>query len=223
MLFAIRQAVKLVRERFAPLHTSTSIPVRNRTVPRLEPLEERCVPAVTNLNDAGPGSLRQAILDANARGATSISFAPGLGGTINLASDLPTFNVNIFIGAPAGNVITVNGGGQFRPFDAAAGTDDEIDNLNISQGEAGIGGGVLNSGTLKLSNCLVTLNHATSGGGIFNAGTLEIYGGQVTSNNAQDGAGIYNTLTGSLTVGTTVTVNTASHWGGVAFTTMGVR
>jgi hypothetical protein len=40
--------------------------------PRLERLEDRCLPStVTNLNDAGPGSLRQAILDT-----------PG-GGTVN--------------------------------------------------------------------------------------------------------------------------------------------
>ena len=37
--------------------------------PRLEPLEDRSVPAtftVLNLADAGDGSLRQAVLDANA-------------------------------------------------------------------------------------------------------------------------------------------------------------
>src|SRR6516165_2698945 len=40
---------------------------------------------VQNLNDSGPGSLRQALLDANGMaGAHTITFAGGLRGTINL-------------------------------------------------------------------------------------------------------------------------------------------
>ena len=42
-----------------------------------------------NLADSGPGSLRQAVLDANANpGADLISFAGGLHGTITLGSEL---------------------------------------------------------------------------------------------------------------------------------------
>ena len=41
--------------------------------------------AVTNTNASGPGSLRQAIFDANAAGgADTITFAPGVTGTIPL-------------------------------------------------------------------------------------------------------------------------------------------
>src|SRR5579871_2894 len=49
--------------------------------------------AVTNLNDSGAGSLRQAILDADDYSAMSaasgITIQAGLSGTITLASDLP--------------------------------------------------------------------------------------------------------------------------------------
>jgi hypothetical protein len=53
-------------------------------------LEDRALPSVftvLNLADSGLGSLRQAVLDANAQpGANVIDFAPGLEGTITLSS-----------------------------------------------------------------------------------------------------------------------------------------
>lgn len=60
---------------------------------------------VTNTNDAGAGSLRQAILDANAAGdADTITFAAGLANqTITLSSDLPRLAGNLVI-SPAGQV-----------------------------------------------------------------------------------------------------------------------
>src|SRR5262245_33820033 len=63
--------------------------------PGLEVLEDRTVPStfkVTNLNDAGPGSLRQAVLDANADAAPDkIVFKTNLAGkTINLSTIDPT-------------------------------------------------------------------------------------------------------------------------------------
>jgi hypothetical protein len=57
---------------------------RQRTVLRLEALEDRAVPStftVLNLADSGPGSLRAAITVANSSpGADTINFAPGLHG-----------------------------------------------------------------------------------------------------------------------------------------------
>jgi hypothetical protein len=63
--------------------------------PQLESLESRTLLAafvVTNANDAGPGSLRQAILSANAApGADTVSFAIGTGrATIAPLTALPT-------------------------------------------------------------------------------------------------------------------------------------
>ena len=55
---------------------------------RVEPLEDRrllAVFTVDNLDDAGLGSLRQAVLDANAAaGADTVEFQAGLAGTIAL-------------------------------------------------------------------------------------------------------------------------------------------
>jgi hypothetical protein len=59
-----------------------------RTVLEVAALEDRTVPStftVWNLADAGAGSLRQAVLDANAQpGADAVRFADGLQGTIAL-------------------------------------------------------------------------------------------------------------------------------------------
>src|SRR5438034_5239017 len=56
--------------------------------PMLEAFEERCLPSlftVTNLHNAGAGSLRSGIRQANtAAGADTIQFAAGLAGTIRL-------------------------------------------------------------------------------------------------------------------------------------------
>jgi titin len=85
------------------------MPARSNRRPRrstrlvLEALEDRCLPStflVTSTGDAGAGSLRQAILDANAApGANEIDFAIGGGGvqTIRLSSDLPVINHSLVI------------------------------------------------------------------------------------------------------------------------------
>src|SRR5262249_10436481 len=60
-------------------------PQRRRGRLLLEPLESRWVPTtVTNLADAGAGSLRQALLDTPAGG--TVDFQPGLTGTITLTT-----------------------------------------------------------------------------------------------------------------------------------------
>jgi hypothetical protein len=63
---------------------------RNKRPLSLEVLEGRLAPAtflVTNLNDAGAGSLRRAALAANVRpGEDVIKFQDGLTGTITLTS-----------------------------------------------------------------------------------------------------------------------------------------
>ncbi|MCS7145285.1 MAG: right-handed parallel beta-helix repeat-containing protein [Nitrososphaerota archaeon] len=66
---------------------------------------------VTNLNDSGPGSLRQAISDANnSPGIDRIEFDPALAGTITLESPLPQITEAVIIdGSTAGGPITLDG------------------------------------------------------------------------------------------------------------------
>ena len=79
----------------------------------IEPLEQRIAPAiflVTNLLSTGGGSLRQGILDANARvGADTINFS--VSGTIPIASPLPviTDTLTIDTGSTGAPRIELNG------------------------------------------------------------------------------------------------------------------
>src|SRR3954447_9258039 len=88
------------------IKTAKQTRARHRLFSMLEPLETRTLYTVTvdNVHDSGPGSLRQAILDANgALGAQTIAFAiPGSFGashTISLSSALPALT----------NAITIDG------------------------------------------------------------------------------------------------------------------
>ena len=59
---------------------------------------------VTNTNDAGAGSLRQAIIDLNAAGGSNtITFT--VGGTVTLLSELPVIT----------SAVAIDGGGNTRP------------------------------------------------------------------------------------------------------------
>jgi hypothetical protein len=75
---------------------------------------------VSNLDDAGAGSLRQAVLDANAAGgADEVVFADGLTGTITLESQIDVTD-DLTITGPGAGVITVSGGGDSRIFESSA-------------------------------------------------------------------------------------------------------
>src|SRR4051812_44271555 len=84
-------------------------------VPQLEPLEDRAVPAtflVSNLNDAGAGSLRQAILDSNgAAGADVVRFRPGLAGTIALRTGELSISDDVTIKGTGAGRLAVSGEG----------------------------------------------------------------------------------------------------------------
>jgi hypothetical protein len=73
---------------------------------------------VTNLLNAGPGSLRQALLDTPAGG--TVDFRPGLSGTITLTSAELAISKDLTIAGPGADVVTVSGDHASRVFDTAA-------------------------------------------------------------------------------------------------------
>src|SRR5262249_25848813 len=97
---------------------------RGAFVARLLVLEDRTLPStflVSNLADSGPGSLRQAVLDANAHpGANTIRFSETLHGTIALTSGELNIINNLTLTGLGANRITVSGSDASRVFDIAA-------------------------------------------------------------------------------------------------------
>lgn len=125
---------------------------------------------VTNTNDSGPGSLRQAILDVEPGG--TILFDPGLaGGRIILTSGQLVISQSLTIDASAAVSLTVDGNRSSRVFLVAEDTIVELIALRITGGQApvndeesiGHGGGILNLGELTLTGCTVVDNRAGAG------------------------------------------------------------
>src|SRR5258708_30360694 len=89
---------------------------------------------VTNTADSGLGSLRQAILDANATaGANTINFDPSVTGTITLMTgQLPDITNNLVVTGPGAASLTINGNNTSRVFLIANGITVTISGLTIS-------------------------------------------------------------------------------------------
>lgn len=168
---------------------------------------------VTNLNDSGPGSLRQAIADA-ASGDT-ITFAAGLTGTITLTSGQLTIDRDLTIQGPGANALTVSGNNAGRVFQVNAGTV-SISGLTIANGHVtgGAGGAIGNSGTLTLSNSTLSGNQADHGGGIRNNAGLTMTNSTLSSNTASYGGGILNHWNdGLITLGNTIVAGNTARSG----------
>jgi hypothetical protein len=180
---------------------------------------------VVNTDDNGPGSLRQALVDAN--DGDTINFA--VTGTIGLTSGELLVNKSVTISGPGADVLAVNGNASYRVFHIASSTIITLSELTITNGNASNepvpdGGGIYNDhATLTLGNCTITNNTASrDGGGVHNAGaatlTLNdcIITGNVTGN---DGGGVCNNGTGGAAImgvnDCTINKNSATHGGGV--------
>lgn len=186
-----------------------------------EPLEGRSLLStysVTNLNDSGAGSLRQAITDSNAAaGADVVNFQAGLTGTLTLTSGQLSISDSLKINGPGASLLTVDGNGASRVFQYTGGTC-TLSGLTITGGNAtGDGGGVQNNGaTLTLDRLVISDNSSsTTGGGVrVLAGATTITNSSITGNHAATGGGgIY--LSDVVTLSnSTLSGNTAGTNGG---------
>ena len=159
---------------------------------------------------------------ANAPPGTIITFASSLtGDTITLSSTLNLDAGVDIVGLGAAN-LTVSGNNGGAVFNVATAVTADIQGLTIEQGAGSNGGGIANSGTLRLSNDVISGNKASAnGGGIYNSGSLALVDNTISGNSAAGtGGGIYNSGTLTLTDGT-LSGNSASGSGSGIVTTFG--
>jgi CSLREA domain-containing protein len=177
---------------------------------------ETQVGVVANTNDSGAGSLRDAI--NNSPPGSYIFLDSSLGGspqTITLTSGEIVINRNLTITGPGASLLTISGNNQSRVFNISSGFNVTLSGMTISNGSAGDGGGIQNSGTVTITNSIISNNSANlGGGGIFSNGTLTLTNSTVSNNSGGDfgGGGIKNfggtaTITNSTISGNVAEVN----------------
>jgi hypothetical protein len=158
---------------------------------------------VTNTNDSGPGSLRQALADAH--DGDTINFDHSLNGrNIGLTTGELVIDKNVTINGPGSNLLGVYRSSQasFRILHVMPGLTARIAGLTISGGggDQPAGGGILNDhAILTIDSCAVQNSFADyNGGGVYNDGSggsaaLTILNSAVSSNKVSyAGGGIYS-------------------------------
>ena len=182
---------------------------------------------VTNTNDSGPGSLRNALAIVN--DGDTIEFA--VTGTIGLTSGELLVTNSITISGPGAANLAVNGNANGRLFHVASGITVTISGLTITNGNANgqsypddSGGGVYNDhANATLSNCTITGNSAfTFGGGIFNDhATLTVNSCELSANFSDNtGGGLYSdgsNGSASAVINETIMVKNSAYGGGAIY------
>src|SRR5579884_298352 len=115
----------------------------------------------------------------------------------------------------SGQHVSLDGQNQVGVFSVNAGVTLTLNALTIAHGSAYVGGGLLNEGTVTISNSTFANNSASSGGGgLYNyQGTVTISNCTFASNSASNGGGLLNTGTATIS-NSTFASNSASSVGG---------
>jgi hypothetical protein len=173
---------------------------------------------VINSADGGPGSLRQALADAN--DGDTIDFS--VSGTIALTSGELVVDKNMTISGPGATNLSVDGNASSRVLHINSDKTVTISGLTIANGAGDSGGGIYNEhAALTLSNCTVSGNSASHfGGGIFSYGslrsaTLTLNNSTISGNSASFGGGIDNYVATLTANNSTLSGNSASFGGGI--------
>ncbi len=128
------------------------------------------------------------------------------GETIRLGGTPLTVLDHLTIRGPGFEGIAVSGNQASTVLVVEANRSLTIDNLTIRDA---VDSGIVNRGSLSVSDSLITNNIGSAGGGIFNSGSLSLTDTTVANNSANSGGGIYSS--GSATaIRSTVTENGVS-------------
>jgi CSLREA domain-containing protein len=132
-----------------------------------------------------------------------------------VVGDLDITNDLTITGAGTAETV-IDGDAASRIFDMAPFITVVLSNMTLRNGVDGDGGAIRNAATLTLDDVIITSNTArASGGGILNTGFLRVTGGRISDNHAGRGGAITNTNAGSVSLtGVTVQGNTAWRYGG---------
>jgi hypothetical protein len=174
-------------------------------------------PVVTNVNDAGVGSLRQAILDV--QNGETITFALDAPATINLTQSITIATKAFTIQGLGPDMLSISGNNTVNIFTIVASANVTITNMTLRDGNnnANTTGGALNmvaATRATLDNVIIRGHQAQYGGAFYNEGTLTLNRTTVVSNTASvEGGGIFNA--GILVItSSTIEGNQASKYGG---------
>ena len=177
---------------------------------------------VSNTNDSGSGSLRQAMAIANAiPGIDTIVFDESLhGSTITLTSGQILFDDGdgIEIVGPGPDLLTISGNHTSRIFEFDENVSgfvfNVISGLRLAAGNA-IEGGAIKAGTfLDILGCEFDGNTAELGGAIQVDDGLDVYNSIFRNNSANNGAIAYSNGSQLELINTTVTANSAADSNG---------
>ena len=163
----------------------------------------------------GQCTLRAAIEEANAHsGADLIDFNIPLSqpncdaGTgaciINVVGTLQDLSDDVTINGPGADKVTINKVGGFHIFNVTTGGTVSFSGLTISNAVSDHnGGGIsnLSTGTLNVTNCILSHNDGISGGGINNwMGIVNVTATIFSHNSGEAGGGVFNGATGTANV-----------------------
>ncbi len=178
---------------------------------------------VTNANDSGVGSLRQAIADAS--DGDTIKFDSSLAGqTIHVASVLVVDKSLTIDGGNLAPSIKISGETNNGNIDLSLMTVTALSSVEITGIEFANGknyyppnsGGITNLGSLRIKDCIFSGNIGDQGGAIRNSGELTVIHSVFNGNTGLMGGGaIFNDINGSTTISNaSFTENSAFDSGG---------
>lgn len=183
---------------------------------------------VTNTNNSGAGSLRQAIITAAS--GDEIVFSNAINGSAIILDSVLTIATDLTITGNGMQNTIIDGGKNDRVIWIETGVSVSMSGLIVQNGEAfqnyGVGGGINSLGNLTMTNCWVRGNSViynmdpafSYGGGIRSRGDLVLINCIVSGNSAYTlGGGIYSSEGDITLINTTVVGNSADDGAGVHF------